>query len=49
MVTPQRSSLQGNLLIIVTKTQLQQILERTRVLSYRVFFFTTRELGWRLH
>ena len=33
---------------IVTQTQLQQILERTRVLSYRVFFFTLYSLGLRL-
>jgi integrase/recombinase XerD len=33
---------------IVTQTQLQQILECTRVLSYRVFFFTLYSLGLRL-
>ena len=33
---------------IVTQTQMQQILERTRVLSYRVFFFTLYSLGLRL-
>jgi integrase/recombinase XerD len=33
---------------IVTKLQLQQILQRTRVLSYRVFFFTLYSLGLRL-
>jgi integrase len=33
---------------IVTQAQLQQILERTRVLSYRAFFFTLYSLGLRL-
>jgi integrase/recombinase XerD len=33
---------------IVTQVQLQQILEHTRVLSYRVFFFTLYSLGLRL-
>lgn len=33
---------------IVTKAQLQQILTATRVLSYRVFFFTVYSLGLRL-
>jgi integrase/recombinase XerD len=33
---------------IVTRAQLQQIIDSTRVLSYRVFFFTLYSLGLRL-
>jgi integrase/recombinase XerD len=33
---------------IVTQAQMQQILEHTRVISYRVFFFTLYSLGLRL-